>query len=1129
MRVSKANNKLTIFSANANSLKNKMDSLKFVVANLDPQIIVIQETKLKRKTQCPLDGYEPFHSIRGDSGGGILVACKFNLSPTRIFEGDKECEVLVVQIKMAEIDIRIIAGYGAQECAPVVVREKYRSTIEEQVVRAQLAGCEIIIAEDANSKLGPNIIPNDPHPMSENGKLLDGMIRRQRLIIVNNSEKCVGGPITRKRFVNRKIEESCIDFVLASEALGKTLLQAAIDKPQVYALTKYSSTKGNPCVKRSDHYSIIATFSIKEKSPMHIQEEIFKLRDKDGLERFRQMTDNNPNLRQYFQSNENIEESCGRWYKHIDKIIHQCFKKVRLTGKPPKKTMDYDILKGMQDLKILKEIKEVSSDMLKPILNLEITNLENLISSLQGDKCKKIMFQDMRELVIDGAFSLNNAWKLKKKLFPRCSDSPFALNDKNGNLVADYDGILEVMKEEFVFRLRNREMKDEYLELKELKEYLCQLRLRITKNSDFQKWSMQQLIKAVAKLKNNKCKDPHGHINELYKSMGEDGMKSLLDMLNQIKLEIIIPSKLNVSNVSTIYKGKGSMHDVLNLRGIFKLPIIRNILDSLVYSDEQEQVCASMGPFQVGNQKGRNIRDNTLVLHAAINEVQANKTCMDIQFTDIKQCFDSIWLDEATNDLFDSGLNTRNLNLLYEGNRKTRMCVETQFGRTDRAELTKVVMQGSVPGGLFCSNQLVKLCHKLYKDGDVYMYHNKVPIPALAMVDDIANIAVCNSVTAIKANVKTDSFIQRKKLEGQVGDGKCQWVHIGSGECRSKYVINGTDMTQAMEYKYLGDQVANCWKVLYNKRWEKAQGYSATVQAMCTEMSLGFHIYKIAKMLHASIFVNGTLVNMETWPNCTEERIQSFERIEQSFFRKILQAHSKTPIEAIYLELGVLPLRYHLIKKRLSYFREVMDRADDELTKMIVVAQMERCEEGDFVAQVNVDMDRIGVNSTEILSASKVGLGDILNRKIQYCAFNELIAKAASHSKVKEDIYSNLEGAPHYNNSKFTPDLCNLIFRFRTRTFLVKNNFRNNYVNTNILCPLCETCEDNQGHVFQCVKILEKADQEIDCDIDDIFCEDEEKLFTVATTLKRLVNIREMLIEPEEADNALENESNVSC
>ena len=102
------------------------------------------------------------------------------------------------------------------------------------------------------------------------------------------------------------------------------------------------------------------------------------------------MTDKNPSLRQCFQKNESLEESCDRWYKQIDKIMHQCFKKVRLNGKPPKKTIDYDIFKGMQELKMLKESKEVSSDMLKPILDIEISNQENLISSMQGDKCKKI-------------------------------------------------------------------------------------------------------------------------------------------------------------------------------------------------------------------------------------------------------------------------------------------------------------------------------------------------------------------------------------------------------------------------------------------------------------------------------------------------------------------------------------------------------------------------------------------------------------------------------------------------------------------------------------------------------------------------------------------------------------------
>ena len=190
------------------------------------------------------------------------------------------------------------------------------------------------------------------------------------------------------------------------------------------------------------------------------------------------------------------------------------------------------------------------------------------------------------------------------------------------------------------------------------------------------------------------------------------------------------------------------------------------------------------------------------------------------------------------------------------------------------------------------------------------MYRNRIPIPALAMVDDIASIALCNSIDSLMANVKTDTFIQRKKLEGQTGAGKCQWVHSGPDKCRSTYFINGQKLTKAETYKYLGDCVSDGWEALYKKRWEIAQGYSITCQAMSTEISLGTKIYEIAKTLHQSIFINGTLVNVETWPNCTEVRLKTFERIEQTIMRNLLNAHSKTPIEALYLELGMIPLRF---------------------------------------------------------------------------------------------------------------------------------------------------------------------------------------------------------------------------
>ena len=49
-----------------------------------------------------------------------------------------------------------------------------------------------ILEFDANSKLGPTLIPSDPHSQSVNGKMLAGIISRQNLIIGNRLNITVG-------------------------------------------------------------------------------------------------------------------------------------------------------------------------------------------------------------------------------------------------------------------------------------------------------------------------------------------------------------------------------------------------------------------------------------------------------------------------------------------------------------------------------------------------------------------------------------------------------------------------------------------------------------------------------------------------------------------------------------------------------------------------------------------------------------------------------------------------------------------------------------------------------------------------------------------------------------------------
>lgn len=391
------------------------------------------------------------------------------------------------------------------------------------------------------------------------------------------------------------------------------------------------------------------------------------------------------------------------------------------------------------------------------------------------------------------------------------------------------------------------------------------------------------------------------------------------------------------------------------------------------------------------------------------------------------------------------------------------------------------------------------------------MYKDKIPIPALAMVDDIVMIARCNSADALAANIKTDSFIQRKKLEGQTGEGKCQWIHYGKGNCNSCYSINGKRITRADVYKYMGDHMSDGWDCLYQKRCEKAKGYSAMCQGMSTEISLGICLFETAKLLHHSVFVNGSLVNMETWPNCTESRIHKLEQVEQNFLRSILKAHSKTPIEALYLELGVVPLRFHLMKRRIMYLYDILNRNDDELVKQIVIAQKENRCTGDFYVQVIENMQELGL-TFETLSNSRNKLKEDVQASMKEKAYQHLMNLANQHSKTKETLYNNCEGSEYFRSPTFTPELANLLFKFRTRTYMVKNNFRNNYRNTNTLCPLCELSNDTQEHIMRCYKIRHAYQHKILCKYEDIYSQNIETLLNVAITLKGLTKVREELL-----------------
>ena len=200
--------------------------------------------------------------------------------------------------------------------------------LETDVEKATLAGASIIIETDANSKLVPNYIPNDPHALSPNGALLAVIIERHNLILGNGSSKCKG-TITRTRSTRNRIETSAIDVIIFSSDLNKHLVSVHIDQDRKHVLSRIYKTNRGVKVKESDHNTIVTEFDCKiSRNSNEKKYDVFYLKDKEGQAKFKACTSGTNMLSSIFDNeNDDIDILTNRLVKKINGSITANFKK----------------------------------------------------------------------------------------------------------------------------------------------------------------------------------------------------------------------------------------------------------------------------------------------------------------------------------------------------------------------------------------------------------------------------------------------------------------------------------------------------------------------------------------------------------------------------------------------------------------------------------------------------------------------------------------------------------------------------------------------------------------------------------------------------------------------------------
>ena len=88
-------------------------------------------------------------------------------------------------------------------------------------------------------------------------------------------------------------------------------------------------------------------------------------------------------------------------------------------------------------------------------------------------------------------------------------------------------------------------------------------------------------------------------------------------------------------------------------------------------------------------------------------------------------------------------------------------------------------------------------------------------------------------------------------------------------------------------------------------------------------------------VMYQSVFLPRLLCNCELWSNLTHKDISNLQGTQLNFLRRVMEVPKSTTTAALFLELGILPIRYEIEKRQLVFLKIILDRQNDDPVKMI--------------------------------------------------------------------------------------------------------------------------------------------------------------------------------------------------
>ena len=495
------------------------------------------------------------------------------------------------------------------------------------------------------------------------------------------------------------------------------------------------------------------------------------------------------------------------------------------------------------------------------------------------------------------------------------------------------------------------------------------------------------------------------------------------------------------------------------------------------------------------------------------------------------------------NDLYEAGVKDDIFALMYEANRINEVAVQTPNGLSRREVFEEIVMQGDVLAPLISSLQVDTIGKEcLEEEKHLYLYKDKVPVSALGLVDDLLTISTCGYKTTLM-NQYINCKTALKKL--QFGTKKCIKLHVGKSYnktlCKdltvggwkvevesdpdtgksyySEYFAGQEKMQVKEEQMYLGDVISSNGKHLKNVLHRKSKGLGVINQIMqiLNSTFFGKFYFEVALVLRESLLLSSLLLNSEAWVNLTDLDIRKLEQTDEILLSKVLDCEANTNNIFKYLELGVVPVRFEIMKRKILFLQYILQQDKQSMIYQVFDATVKNPIKNDFVRMCERYLQALNINLSfeEIENLSKWKFKRIVKEKTDKAAFEYLIQqkdkprKDGKMSKIAIIKYEKLELQQYLQHGN--TNISKFIAKARSQTLDLKSQKKWKY--GDLLCAGCGVREESAQEILSCDSFGTYKSEEIQPQYSCFYGDTVSDMFYCAKIMVKRMEIRKKIIE----------------